>query len=243
TYSGKTSSYFNVNIAPNPIDIKYPSLAQVGQTIFDTINFTSNDLFNAIQTSPHYFYYSENAITNPLGKTGTSNFFLDTSKIKASMEIKLPFDLQASNLGTSDTITFDIGKAVNDWSILKKLTLYNTFNNSIPFDLNLQVFLTDSNKVAIDSLYRIADQPIVKSGVLIPGSNPQKYTFPSTPPKPLAVVFDETRAKKLEKVKYAILKVSMKTPGSSYVKFYSDYRLNCAFQVQATLDVKSLNQF
>jgi hypothetical protein len=237
TYSEKTLSYFPVNVNPSTLDIKYPTISQVGKTIFDTINLVSN-ISDAIQTSPHYFYYSETAVTNPLGKTASPNFFMDNSKISAEMELKLPFDLQAGNIETSDTIQFDIGKAVSDFSILKKLAIYNTFTNSIPFDLKLQIFLTDSNKVAIDSLYQIAEQPIIKSGIY--NSATQKYE--SSSPHTLSVIFDEARAKKLENVKFAILKVSMSTPGTTYVKFFSDYRLNCAFQVQAELGVTSLNQ-
>lgn len=238
TYNDKTNTTFNVNIAPSVIDVKYPTIAQVGKTIFDTISFTSN-IFDAIQTSPHYFYYSENAVTNPLGKTGSPNFFMDTSKVKVDMEIKLPFDLQAGNIETTDTVGFDIGSAVKDFNIIKKLSIYNTYTNSIPFDLKLQVYLfTDLTLPPVDSLYQASDQPVIRSGVV---GTDGKYVASS--PHTLTVTLDQARAKKLENVKNAVLKISMSTPGTNPVKFYSDYRLKCAFQVQAQLDVQSLNQF
>lgn len=240
TYSDKTSSYFPVTFLPDIFPVKSPSLSQVGKSMYDTIHVTSN-ILDAIPTSPHYFYYSEVATTNPKGKiAGNSNFFTDTSKIKIDMELKLPFDLKASNLEASDTIEFDLGKTVTDFSIVKKLAIYNTFTNSIPFDLRMQVFLTDQNKVIIDSLYRINQQPLVKSGIK---DGTGKY-IPSSATT-LAVTLDEARAKKLQKVKYAIIKVGMTTAGggSTYVKFYSGYRLNCAFQVQTELHVTSLSQF
>lgn len=240
TYSDKTSSFFPISFAPSTFMVKSPTL--VGKSTYDTIQVTSNFL-NAIPTSPHYFYYSEVATTNPLGKVpGNTNFFTDSSKINVDMELKLPFDLKAGNLETSDTIDFDLGKTISDFSIVKKLAIFNTFTNSMPFDLNMQIFLADANKVIIDSLYRVSEQPVIKSGV-DDGTNTGH--FKAGKATTLTITFDEARAKKLEKVKYAIMKVGMTTAGggATYVKFYSDYRINCAFQVQTELHVTSFSQF
>ena len=241
TYSDKTSSFFPITFTPPTIQLKSPTISQVGSTIFDTIPITSN-ILNSIPTSPHYFYYTENAIANPLGNIGGSNFFTDSSKVNVDMELKLPFDLKAGNLETTDTIDFDLGKTIRDFSIVKKIGIYNTFSNSIPFNLSLQVFLADNNKVIIDSLFTIAQQPLVKSGI-DDGKGTGHYTFSNS--TTMSVFFDNARAQNLKKVKYAIMKAGISTDGggTKYVKFYSDYRLNCAFQVQTELVVKSLNQF
>jgi hypothetical protein len=237
TYSEKTKSNYPITLSPDSFLIKAPSLSQIGQTVNQTVPLLSNDLSNAMATAPHHFYYDMSAITNPQGNIAP-NFFLDTSKLSAQMELKLPFDVQVSNLRQTDTIDFDLSKDIKDFDVLKKVTLYNTFKNGIPFKLNMQVFLMDSAHNKVDSLYRITDQPIVPMGDTTQ-TRLNKYTAPKT----LSTVFDKSRIKNLEKVRRAIIVMWMSTPTSKYMKFYSGYRLDCAFQVQTELEVHSLNQF
>lgn len=237
TYSEKTKSYYPITLSPDSFLINAPSISQIGQTLTQTVPLASNDLSNAMATAPHHFYYDMSAITNPQGNIAP-NFFLDASELSAQMELKLPFDVQVSNLRQTDTIDFDLSKDIKDFDILKKVTLYNTFKNGIPFKLNLQVFLTDSVYNRVDSLYHITDQPIVPMGDTTQ-TRQNKYTAPKT----LSTVFDKSRIKNLEKVRHAIIMMWMSTPSGKYMKFYSGYRLDCAFQVQTELEVHSLNQF
>lgn len=238
TYSEKTKSYYPITLSPDSFLINAPSLSQIGQTLTQTVPLVSNDLSNAMATAPHHFYYDISAITNPQGNIAP-NFFMDTSKLSAQMELKLPFDVQVDKLSQSYTIDFDLSKDIKDFDIVKKVTLYNTYKNGMPFKLNMQVFLTDSNNIAVDSLYRITDQPVV-----VQGDTTQSHRYTYSAPHTLSTVFDKTRIKNLEKVKHAQIKLWMSTPtGKGYVKFYSGYRLDCAFQVQTELEVHSLNQF
>jgi hypothetical protein len=239
TYSEKTYTYFPVTFDPSVIDIKYPGATQIGSTVHDTINIQSN-IADAIPTSPHYFYYNASAIANPSGKTGNPNFFTDTSMVNIEMELTLPLKFKAGNLQVSDTMSFDPGATLNDFSIIKKIVLFNTFTNSIPFDLKVQVFLADEHKIIIDSLYSSTNQPVIKSGVL--NNTTGKYTFST--PNTQNITFDETRSKNLEKAKYAFIQVAITTAGNGQkiVGFYSDYRLNVSFKAQAELKITSLNQ-
>jgi hypothetical protein len=239
TYSEKTSTYFPITFSPSTINPEYPRANQVGSTIHDTIHIQSN-ITSAIPTSPHYFYYDALAIANPLGKTGNPNFFTDTSKINIDLELTLPLKFKAGNLEVIDTMSFDLGSTFSDFSIIKRMVLFNTFTNSIPFDLKVQVFLANDKKIIFDSLYSSQNQPIIKSGVFNNATG--KYTFSS--PNTLSTSFDSTRAKKLENAKYAFIRVSITTAenGQKIVGFYSDYRLNVSFKAQAELNVTSLNQ-
>lgn len=239
TYSEKTSTFFPVTFTPSQIDIKYPASNKVGTVANDTFKIQSN-FFDAVKTSPHYFYYDVRADANPNG-TNVVNFFTDTSRLNVEMELNLPLKFKAGNLAVTDTIDFEPGNVVKDFDVVKRIMLYNTFVNSIPFDLSIQVFLADENGNIVDHLYETADQPVIKSGVL--NNTTGKYEFSS--PKTLSISFDEQRAKKLENVKKAIVKIGMTTAGNgqNFVAFYSDYKLKVAFQMQTELKVTSLNQF
>jgi hypothetical protein len=251
TYSDKTKSETQFTISPSVKDINYPKLSEIGRVSNDSMvldNTVHPGIFDAMQTSPHYLYYSETAMSNPQGNIGISNFFTDSSKLNVDLQLKLPFEMYAGNLGTNDTLGLDLTDIVKDTAMVKKVAIYNTFKNSIPFNLKLQVYLVDSQYHYIDSLYnrtidnKFIAQPIVKSGNPDP-ANPGKYIFSA--PNTFGVVFDGTRARRLKKVKYAIMKISMSTAGggATFVKFLSSYKLNVAFQVQTELKVNSLNQF
>lgn len=252
THSDITNTDFPFTITPPTKDVNYPTINQVGKIAYDTLkvdNTVHPNIFDAIQTSPHYLYYTENAIANRLGKTGISNFFTDSSKVDVDVELKLPFEMQAGNIEATDTIKdLNLNDIIKDTTMVKKVAIYNTFKNSIPFDLKLQIYLTDDTYHYIDSLYnktidnKNIAQPIIKSGKPDPG-NPGRYIFSDA--NTFGVVFDGNRAKLLKNVKHAIMRVSMATAGggTTYVKFFSNYRLNVAFQVQTELEVTSLNQF
>ena len=244
TWSQKNQHNFNINfITGNPFTIKAPSLSLIGDTATTVIQFDKNNsnLFSAVPDIPQYLEYTVSATSNPGVKA--KNFVLDTSRLDVDFDFDLPFNVKASNIQHEDTINFDLGSAVSDFSIVKKLALFNTFKNSIPFDLKLQVILTDSSFAHIDSLYSATNQPIIKSGILDVATNRYKVDpgAPIIPP----VIFDQARAKKFDKVKHAIIRISMTTVGNGqyYAAFYSNYYLNIAFQVQTELEVKSLNQF
>lgn len=145
TYSEKTSTYFPITFDPSVINMKYPYASQVGSTIHDTITIQSN-IASAIPTSPHYFYYDALVIANPSGKTGDPNFFTDTSELSIDLGLTLPLKFKAGNLEVTDTMSFDPGATISDFSVIKRIVLFNTFTNSIPFDLKVQVFLANDKK-------------------------------------------------------------------------------------------------
>lgn len=238
TYSERTSTYFPINFNPAVINVKYPTIQQVGMTVEDTIKVQSN-FFDAVKTSPHYFYYDVSAIANPNGKV-VKNFFTDTSKVNVDVELNLPLKFKATKLPLTDTLEFEPGNLFEDFDVVKKIVLHNTFVNSIPFDLNVQVYLADAQKVIVDSLYSLSNQPVIKTGVLDSGTG--KYTF--SEPSKNSVIFDETRSKKLENVKFAIVKLEVTTSGNgqNLVSFKSEYRLKVAFQVDSELSIRNLDQ-
>jgi hypothetical protein len=228
-----------LNPSINPINIKYPNISQIGTTTRDTIriNKTNSSIVSAFNTAPQQFIANVTATTNPAGKS--FNFALDTSRLNVDMEVELPMDLQASNYNRMDTLDFDVSDAVPDYDIVNKIAIYATFTNAIPCDLNLQVYLADENYAVVDSLFTVADQPIIKSGEI--DSN-GKVTKPTT--KINQFIYDNKRAKKLKNVKFALLRGNVSTAGNGLtsVKFYSNYVLSLALGVQVDLKITSLKQ-
>jgi len=239
--SSNTRGLVNLILNPsvNPIDVAYPNINQIGKWVYDSIQIdnSNSNLSAAFNIAPQLLNYSVNAVTNPTGKT--FNFALDTSRLDLDLAIELPIDIKASNYQMSDTISFDLSGIVSDYSIVNKIAIYATFNNAIPFDLSLQVFLADQNYTIVDSLFTTPQQPIIKSGEV---NNNGKVVNPVS--KITQVTFDGARAKPLEKVKYAIVRGNITTAGNgkTYVKFYSSYILDVALGVQVDLKIRSLDQ-
>ncbi|MDP4207629.1 MAG: hypothetical protein Q8928_02330 [Bacteroidota bacterium] len=235
-YSDNTN-FTNLTLTGNPFSITPPALNVIGsfaQTTIklDTIN---SNLRDAMVTTPKKLSYKVSATSGYTGTTPpTPNFVLDNSKFNVDVECKLPFDLKAQNLTLWDTTAMDLGSTLNDFSIIDTIILYNTFANSIPFSLKLQIYLADNNKNIVDTLYP-------DNTTIIDAGNPNTGAKANQTTK---VIFNATRAKNLQKVKYAFIKATVATwnGGQTYVKLTSALRLDVAFQIQAKLKIKSLNQ-
>jgi hypothetical protein len=229
----------NLDASVIPHIIPYPKLElnQVGISVHTTLTIdnTNSNIVNAVNIAPQLLYYTVSATTNPDGKT-VKNFALDTSRLNLDMEIELPMELRASNYELSDTMDFDLSGIFADYSVVNKLAINASFTNYIPFDLGVQLFLTDENYHIVDTLFTQDQQPIIESGQLSNG----KVTSPKN--KLTQVIYNSNDAKRLENVKYAILKGNISTAGTGYVKFYSYYKLNVALGVQVDLQITSLDQ-
>jgi hypothetical protein len=240
----KSSGYTPVTLNPsvNPIDVLFPNINQLGTLMKDTVRIDKNtsSIATAFNSSPEEFLANITATTNIGGKTH-NNFALDTSRFDVDMNVELPMDFQASNYRRVDTIVdFDLSTITKDYSIINKLAIYGTFTNSIPCDLGLQVYLVDSLYTKVDSLFTLADQPVIKGGeidsngnVIKPGSKISQF------------IYSGDRIKPLSKVKHALLYANISTAGGglTYVKFYSKYLLNLSLGVQIDLKITSLDQF
>ena len=238
-----TTTFFDLALAPSvkTFDFRYP--VQVGKSAFDTIRIdkTNSNLDLAIATNPAYLFYNMVCTVNPKGKLpNVTNFVTDTSHLDVDFELELPMYLKAGKYEMRDTLNMKIDSIIGDVSMIDKLLIHGIFSNYMPFDVKLEVILTDDKFVHIDTLFLSNQQPIIKSGeidlkglVSKPGMNI------------IDIVYDNTRIKPLQKVKHALVKAIVNTAnnGQAFVKFYSQYRLDVSLGFQTELKIKSLKQF
>lgn len=215
----------------NPFTIESPT--KVGDTSLDSVVFNRStvNIDEALEIGPNNIYYGIRSFSNPAGKA--INFVTDSSRIKIDLDIEIPLDMKTSLLEFSDTIDLDLTDF--DTEDIKTLLLHTSFENGMPLDLNMQIFLLDDKYAPIDTLFTAANQPIVKSGTL---NSEGKVTQTST--KETDVIFQQSQIPLLKKVKYAKIKAGIITSnnGSTFVKIYSTYNLKVNFAIQTEIEIK-----
>jgi hypothetical protein len=88
-------------------------------------------------------------------------------------------------------------------------------------------------------LFLPANQPVIKSGTIDANGLVSKPGVDT-----LNIQFDNARVKPLQNVKHALIRAVVNTAnnGQTFVKFYSQYRLEVTLGVQTELNIKSLKQ-
>jgi hypothetical protein len=215
----------------NPFLINHPT--KFGATSFDTAIFDRStvNIDQALEIGPNNIFYGIRSFSNPAGKA--INFVADSSKIKIDLDIEIPLDMKTSLLEFSDTIDLDLTDI--DTEDIKSLILHTAFENGMPLDLNMQIYLLDQDHRPVDTLFTAANQPIVKSGTL---NQEGKVTQSST--KETDVIFHQSQLPLLKKVKYAMIKAGIITSnnGATFVKLYSTYNLKVNFAIQTEIEKK-----
>ncbi len=238
-----TTTFFDLALAPSvkTFDFQYP--VQVGKSAFDTIRIdkTNSKLDLAIATNPVYLFYNMVCTVNPKGKLpNVTNFVTDSSHLGVDFELELPMYLKAGKYEIRDTLNLKIDSIIRDVSMIDKLLIHGVFSNYMPFDLKIQVILTDDKYVKIDSLFLSNQQPIIKSGEIDLNGLVNKPGVDT-----IDINFDNSRIKPIQKVKHALVRAIVNTAnnGQTFVKFYSQYRLDVSLGFQTELKIKSLKQF
>jgi len=228
--------------SPNPLIIPSPSLAQIGQYASTTFSLSSfpppgnSNIATAINSRPQYMVYGISATTNPGGNPPGSppNFVLDTSTIKATMELDLPLYGSANGFSFQDTNNFTFPSLPGQvQSMLLRLNITNGF----PINLGVQIYFTDANLKKLDSLvttpnHIIMPSAVVNSAGIVTSSSNQITDF----------TFNQARISSLvTNTKKMLIVASLSTPlinnVQSPVKFYSNYSLNVKLGTQAQLKI------
>jgi hypothetical protein len=207
----------------------------MGTTQHDSVTFDAlnSNLKEALAITPRYLYYGIKSSANPAGKA--QNYVTDTSKINVDMQVEIPIYLRTGLIEFSDTLDMDLKDIAGGSDSIKTLLIHTSFENGMPFDLNLQVFLMDQNHQMIDSLFTINDQPIIGSGILDTKGKVKESVKKSTD-----ITFTNARITALKNVRFGLVKAGVITAnkGKDFVKFYSDYRLKVRFSVQTKFEIK-----
>lgn len=221
--------------SPNPLPIQSPSFSQIGQVLTDSfsLNNTNSNIASIINNTPKYLIYKINSQTNPAGGTTHNNFVLDTSRFNVGMEVELPLNGTATNFVLLDTIAFEFGSTLPKEVESGLIRTYNS--NGFPFDVNMQVYFTDSLYTKLDSLV-IPNQLILKSGIVNPTTGivtaPTSTTYDA--------VLTKSRLDNLATAKYLLVKAVANTTngGATNVKIYTHYKVDLKLGLQVQIKAK-----
>lgn len=217
----------------NPYNISFPKT--IGGFAKDSTVYNKNttNLFNALEIGPNKIKYGIRSFANPAGKA--LNYVTDSSKVTFDIDVELPLDLGCSKVEFKDTMELDLSEVEDLEDKVKSLLLRTSFENGMPIDLNLQVYLLTETYQHVDTLFATGSDNTIKSGELNQSGKVIKVTR-----KILDSQFSKAEIEKLKNVRNAIVKASIATTGggATYVKFYSNYTLKVTFGVQTELEIK-----
>lgn len=166
------------------IDFPYPALDEVGETKDTTFTFdeANSNIEDVLGSRPVALDYKVNAVTNPDSLSNVRGFVTDSSYYRIQVEVDLPLHGRASGFGVVDTFDLDFGS----YDDVKEAEFKLVADNTMPLDIDAQIYFLDENGVALDSLFSGGRERIVKSAevnaageVVIPVSNATFSTFPA----------------------------------------------------------------
>jgi hypothetical protein len=126
-------------------------------------NHANSNIRDAIHIFPDVVDYHVQVNTNP-DNADALNFVIQQNKISGALNVVIPLWLKCENYKRTDTIhSFDVNEMFNDETLeyLNSVSLSFGIKNMLPFDLNLQAYLADSNNVVVDSLFNESQQFLV----------------------------------------------------------------------------------
>lgn len=216
---------------PNPLPVVSPDFSQIGQTLSGEfiMNSSNSNVKQLISAKPKYLLTRIESTINPDGNTGM-NFMTDSSKIDIDVEVKLPLHGTAENFVLRDTVDFNYNHLQN----VQSMTIRTFISNGFPFDAKWQVYFTDDNYHALDSL-------VTTGNLFMPSApvNPDngKVIQPSTALHDNTL--DRSRILKIMNAKYIIIKANAATfqNGNVNVKIYGDYKFEVNLGVIAKVNL------
>jgi hypothetical protein len=210
---------------PNPFEIGYPNMNQVGTTVTSsfTIDKTNSNIDSLITSTPKSLVYGINGSANPSGNTNIRNFMTSQSRLTLNTEVEIPLEGFAYGIGIIDTLDFNFSENINevDW-VEFRIFMENRF----PVDINVQLIFLDQNKIKLDSL--ISNNENLISAAIIGADG--RVVSPTK--KTTLIKYDQSRVNNLFNAKYVVVKgitntalASPSNPSNPAVKFYYDYDL------------------
>lgn len=243
-HSTTTAPYY-VSISgsglPNPLNVVAPTIPNIGHyavTPRISLDKTNSNLAAAFNIAPKELIYNVGAQSNPAGST--TNFAVDTSRIKMDLEMEIPLAGKLGNFVLQDTSDFsfgDSGAAGGAMGDIEYMLFRVNILNGFPVDVNFQIYFVDDQYRVLDSLLS-ASSLILQSGIVGPAPD-YKVIQPGS--KMTDLVLNESRVSRISNCKHLIERSSFSTTnqGSQIVKIYSDYyidfRLGFQFQLKNTV--------
>lgn len=214
------------------VNLGYPSYSAVGQTDTTTLVFTksNSNIVTLFNLNPHKLVVQADVKSNPLGAI-IPNFITDSSRVGINIELELPLHGRAMKFSIQDTGDVELSNIEE----LQKVDFYINAYNEFPAKANLQIYLTDSNYVVIDSLFKPDESLLLAAPV---GPAPALRTT-SKVHKLTTVPISGAQLAKLDKMRHIIFKATLSTSedGQKIVKVYSDYTIDFTMGMKASFKV------
>lgn len=193
------------------IDFAYPQPDEIGcikETSFSFNNENSN-LVDLLQAVPKAVDYDIDGLTNPDGNTAIRGFMTDSSLLSVQVEVILPVFGAVSNFNVFDTIKverFDFDVDFEEYGEVDYAEFKMFSENSIPLNIDLQLFFADENERIIDSLFTEIT-PVVTAATVDAAGN----TVEKTIEEAFARVTEE-RFEKIKEARNLFLQARFSTP-------------------------------
>lgn len=174
--------------------------------------------------------------SNPLGDTGTQNFIGDIDSLYATLTMKAPLYLKATNYSRKDTIKVDFRKLLEqdreNTDIIETIAIHLDFYNKLPFEVQANLSIADTFKVKIEDIL-FNYNPILAVGKLNAEGKVAEAKHTN-----LVIEFEKSQIKKYfdENAMFLILetKASSANGENEYVKIFDDSNLMVSVSIEAS---------
>jgi len=233
--------------ASNPFNIDYPSLNQVGETIYDSVKLTSlnTNLFTVLEGNPREISFGVEGMTNPKGKiVNLKNFVTKDSYFSVQARLTLPFEGYAEFMLVMDTLRFDFEDFYDNPSEeIKRLAFRLNITNGFPVNVYLQgYFLDESMEIRLDSLFDdMNDEGRIVAAATDTDGDEKVDPYEN---EPIEIEFSREKIDNISGSKYLIFTGRINTTNfdaipPDIVKFYADYFLDGEIGIIADLEVNT----
>jgi hypothetical protein len=228
---GLTNKGVRVNMVVPPVSVAGAGTA--GQTAvtnytIDTTNSTVQNMFNP---APNHVIYDGRVMVNPGGAGSTYNFVTDQSEITLNAEAELPAWFNIIDFSLQDTFKMILPE---DTSVLQKAEFKMLMDNAFPLYGRVQLYFADENYNYIDSLVPTASDIVAEAPVDANGHVTGRSSAITT----FTMEHSEYNAM-APKVRYAVIRGTLKTSGSNDIKILSSNNLIVKLAFRFKLNVSS----
>ncbi len=215
-------------------DFPYPELDEVGQTkslvfYFDKDNSNIEDL---IGQTPVALDYDLDGVSYPGSSQGIIGFLTDSSRIEVQVEVQLPLEGSLSGFAVTDSLDFDPDLVFSSTGDIREAELKMVTQNSIPLDVQMQVYMADENGIILDSVFAeeqmvLVSAPIDDNG--IPTGIAEQITY---------ATLDAESVQNLRQTRKILIRTAFSTTsmGSATVRIYADQGVSIGIGMRFSVD-------
>ncbi len=214
--------------APNEIHVEAPGLDQMGQQV-TTQPETSSNFAAALNILPSYIHFEGVGTSNPAADPSVTNFLLDSSALQVDIRTRLELFGLLQGFVLQDTLPFNAGFPEEVSSAELKLKITNGF----PIEVELQIFLIDSDINVLDSLFKQGPALVTAAPV---GPAPD-HRVTQTPESLFIIDLPEETIGHMDAASHMVIRAVLSSYQRDFVRIYADYGVD--IQMSAILNTQT----